>query len=268
MILLHSILLLGTLGLLFGSGLAYASKKFSVIEDDRIEKLTSILPGANCGVCGFPGCRSLAKSIVSHTSTVNACIPGGSETAEQIAQIMGVETQKMIPQIAIIHCQGGKKEAKTCFLYQGIADCIAANNFFGGNKTCTYGCLGFGNCYKVCPFHAIVMTNNRLPVIDPKKCTGCGKCVEVCPKNIISLLPRTEHIYLACSSKDKGKIVKEYCLSGCFGCTLCANPKVTPSLGVIIKENLPKLDYTKEHDFSGALEKCPTKCFVKIEKAP
>lgn len=254
---------LGILGLFFGLFLAYASRKFAVETDPKIEQLTEALPGANCGGCGFPGCAAYAEYLVTSGADINKCAPGGSEVAAQIADILGVENVgDTVPVIAAVQCRGGNAEAKRKFQYQGIQDCVAAQMVSGGDKACSYGCLGMGTCVKACPFDAIHMGDNGLPVVDEEKCTGCGNCVTACPRDIITLIPINQRVYLGCVSHDKGKAVKQVCTVGCFGCTLCAMPKVTPSGAIKMDNNLPVINDIYAEDLMQAVEKCPAKCYV------
>ncbi|MDP8219511.1 MAG: 4Fe-4S binding protein, partial [Candidatus Theseobacter exili] len=164
---------------------------------------------------------------------------------------------------AVVQCRGGKEEAKERFIYNGIHNCESAQQLMGGSKACTYGCLRFGDCVKVCNFDAIRMNSNNLPEIDEKKCTGCGLCVKACPRSIITLIPKKERVYLACVSQNTAKTVKAACSVGCIACKICSLPKFTPSGGITMEGNLPEMHYDKEHAFEGALQKCPNKCFIK-----
>lgn len=254
---------LGFLGLFFGLFLAYASKKFAVEVDPKVEMVLEILPGANCGGCGYPGCSGYAEAVVKEIANVDLCAPGGAEVVEQIAKILGKENVgTKVPVIATVQCRGGKAEAVERFVYQGISDCTAAQMIDGGNKACSYGCLGLGSCAKACPFDAIEMSDNGLPLIIAEKCTGCGICVKTCPRNIITLLPTTQKIFVGCVSQDKGKAVKAVCTVGCTGCSLCSRPKTTPSGAIEMDGNLPKIKDIMADDLMNAVEKCPTKSFV------
>jgi len=261
---LASIIGLGALGLLFGLILALASKKIAVEIDPRVEKILEILPGANCGACGFAGCSAYAEAIVAGKAPITECTPGGTEVVEKIATIMGVEAVTVEPKVAVVQCKGGRKEAKQKYIYQGIEDCNAAAILAGGPKACIYGCLGLRSCVRACPFEAIIMNDNGLPVILEDRCTGCGICVDVCPRGIIKLIPRSQKVYLGCISRDKGKKVKEVCSVGCIGCSLCASPKITPSGKVHMEDNLPVLPPDWD-DYQKAVEKCPSQCFVVRE---
>ena len=254
---------LGTLGLFFGLFLAYASKKFKVEVDPKVEQVLEVLPGANCGGCGYPGCSGYAEAVVKGIAEIDLCAPGGAAVIEEIARILGKEnTGSTVPKIAAVHCRGGKAEAKERFLYQGIFDCTAAQLVAGGSKACVYGCLGLGSCVRACPFDALSMGSNGLPVVDEKKCTGCGICVKTCPRNIISLIPITQKIFIGCVSHEKGKIVKTICSVGCIGCGLCARLKVTPSGAIEMDDNLPIIKDPLAEDLPTAAEKCPTNSFV------
>jgi electron transport complex protein RnfB len=264
-VLLSSIATLGGLGLIFGSGLAYAARKFAVKKDPRVEEVMSVLPNTNCGACGQPGCAGLAAAIVAGDAPTTACIAGGQEVAQKVADVMGVEAGSVEPMVAVVQCRGGRKEAKSVAEYEGIEDCDAAMLVAESFKGCRYGCLGFGTCVRACPFDAMVMNENGLPEIIEEKCTGCGNCVNACPKNIIKLIPRSQRVYLGCVSKDRGKGVKEVCTVGCTGCKLCASPKVTASGAVEIVDNKPEFG-PEWSDFEKAVEKCPAGCLV-VRKA-
>ena len=266
---LLAIITLGGLGLLFAAGLAWASKKFAVQEDPRLPRIMNVLAGANCGACGYPGCRSFAEAVIKGQAAISGCTPGGTESTSRIALIMGLETdgEEYVPRVATIRCRGGHQEARQLFAYQGLADCAAAQLAGGGAKACRYGCLGLGTCVRACPFDALSMGGNGLPEVDEERCTACGLCVSACPRNIIELIPRSAQVYLACVSQDKGKAVKSVCTVGCIGCGLCAKPKVTPSGAITMKENLPQVDYTKGGmDLLVAAAKCPTSSYV--DKVP
>ena len=263
-ILLISLLTMGGLALILSCGLVIANEKLKVQKDPRVEEIAELLPNINCGACGFSGCYGYAESIVQNKIGIDICALGGREVTKKIAEIMQLEAAEKEEQIAIIGCQGGSKEAKRRFQYQGINSCRAVNLVAGGNKACIYGCLGLGDCVKVCPFKAIKMNNDCLPVVDEEICAGCGLCMKACPKTIISLISKTQEVYLGCVSQDKGKVVKESCSVGCFGCSLCASPKITPHESIVIKENLPMIVLENIRDWNilnTAITKCPAKCF-------
>lgn len=257
--------IVGSVGLFFGLGLSIASKKLHVYVDPRIGKIQNVLPNANCGACGFPGCSAFAKAVAEGKAEPTGCIPGGQKTAHEIADILGVTAEASEPVMAVVHCKGGKKEAKERSRYQGIADCHAAVLTGNGSKVCTDGCLGLGSCVRVCPFDAIHVNENGVAFVDQDKCTGCGKCIKACPRNIISLIPRVHKIFLACSNHERGAKVKKYCSVGCTACTLCV--KATPSGAIEMQNSLPEMDYTKDENFIPAANKCPSKCFTDLVKA-
>ena len=266
---LSSILTLGVLGLLFGSGLAFAAKKFAVEIDPKVEAINAVLPHANCGACGQPGCAGYADAIVAGRVPPDKCTPGGKDVAEKIAQIMGLSGLIVSePKVAVVHCQGGHKEAKERFHYQGIQECRAALLVNNGSKACRFGCLGLGSCAASCPFGAITMNRNGLPVIDEEKCTGCNVCVVTCPRGIISLIPRSQTIYLACRSLDKARAVKDVCSVGCFACKICVTPKVAPSGSIVMPGNLPEIRDIHSPELLVALDKCPANCYVYRGEPP
>ena len=258
-VLFSSIFTLGALGLLFGGGLAYASIKFAVKHDPRLALVTDLLPGANCGGCGFPGCNAFAEGVLRGEAPVTGCGPGGKEVAEKIAKVLGLVLDEMTPLVAVVQCQGSKELAKERYVYSGIQTCAVAHKTGGGHKSCSYGCLGFGDCARSCVFDALHMGEDGLPHVDEEKCTACGACVRACPRDIMKLIPVTQQVYVGCVSQDKGKSVKDVCKVGCIGCTLCE--KVTPSGAIKMKGNLPVIDPSGT-DLVISVHKCPTKSLV------
>ncbi len=254
-----AIISLAGIGLILGIGLGIAAKKLAVAVDGREEEVTKILPGANCGACGLPGCQAYAAAVVSSKAPVNACIAGGNEVSSQLAEVMGVETEESVPRVAVICCRGGKDEIEEKFIYKGVDNCLASSLLQGGGKKCAYGCLGFGSCVSACPFGALKMGENGLPVIDEEKCTGCGMCVKACPRSIIQLIPKEQKVYVACVAKDKGKDVRKICSVGCFGCGVCA--KVSPD-AVKMDGNLPHIHSDDMEKIAKAVEKCPPKVLI------
>jgi electron transport complex protein RnfB len=259
---LTSVVILGSLSLLFGVVLAIASRLLLVKVDPKTESIYEALPHADCGVCGYPGCQSFAEAVARRNAPVDGCPVGGPKVARQVASVMGVEAKPKQSMRAIVRCQGGKGKAKDRFEYRGVQDCHAAELVAGGHKACTYGCLGMGSCVKACPFGAMTMGEDGLPVVFEDKCTGCTLCVSACPRGIMDMLPRSQSVFVACVSKDKGKKVKAICSVGCTGCKLCASPKVTPSGAITMEGNLPKLDYRRGDTFELAVQKCPKNCYV------
>lgn len=256
------VIVVGAVGMFFGLGLGFASKKLAVHVDPRIAKIQEALPNANCGACGYPGCSAFAKAVAEGKADPIGCIPGGSKTAHAIADILGIEAGESEPMMAVVHCKGGHKEAKERCRYEGIADCNAAVLAGNGSKVCPDGCLGLGTCVRACPFDALSINDNGVAVVDPDKCTGCGKCVAACPRKLIELIPRVHKIYLACNNHDRGAKVKKYCSVGCTACTLCV--KATPSGKIGMEDNIPRMDYTGDENFVPAANKCPQKCFVDL----
>jgi len=256
------IIILGGLGLGFGLVLAIASKKFCVEADPRIEKIFARLPGANCGACGFPGCMGFAEGLIQGSCSVEKCTVSNEEAKEEIAKILGVKIKEEVKKVATLHCFGGNR-AKDKYTYQGIKDCVAANLVLGGQKACVYGCLGFGDCLRVCPFDAIKMSEDGLPLIDKDKCKACNKCVEICPKKILSLSPLSGNVFVACSSHDSGKDTKAVCSVGCIACKLCE--KICPVDAIHVVDNLVIIDYNKCTSCGKCVEVCPMKTIKKRE---
>ena len=260
---LEAILAMSIMGILFGLGLAFASKIFKVEVDPKIEKILSALPGANCGVCGKAGCGGLAEAVAKGDASLTSCPVAGEEAYSEIANILGVEVESKEKKVARIRCGGGKR-SRDKYLYEGVKTCEASNLLTKGQKLCTFSCLGFGDCVTICPFDAIYMGENNIPIVDYSKCTACGKCIEKCPKNIISLEIASEEYYVKCLSQDKADFVRNSCKVGCIGCKICE--KLSKG-AFIIENNLSKVDYAKVNKstpFQLCVEKCPTKCIINI----
>ncbi|HEY8362712.1 MAG TPA: RnfABCDGE type electron transport complex subunit B [Tissierellaceae bacterium] len=253
---LNPVLVLGGLGLGFGVLLSVSSIIFAVKVDPKIDEVRSVLPGANCGACGFPGCDGLARAIVEGKAPVNGCIVGGNPVAEKVANIMGAKAENIEKKVATVLCQGDCSKAKEKGVYRGIKDCRAANILQGGSKACSYGCLGCGTCKDVCQFDAIEMRNG-VAFVNKDKCTACMKCIEVCPKKIIELVPYDNHYVVKCKSNDPGKVVRSKCSIGCIGCQICVKNCPTQAIG--FENYLAKIDYSKCINCGTCAEKCPTK---------
>ncbi|WP_026475935.1 RnfABCDGE type electron transport complex subunit B [Alkaliphilus transvaalensis] len=248
---------LGGMGLLFGAGLAYASKKFGTEVDPKLLLIRDALPGANCGGCGVPGCDSFAKAVFEGKLPVNGCPVGGAECASALAKIMGVEETESVKTVAKVICNGTTTKCKERFEYKGVQDCVAASMVGGGSKSCEYGCLGLGTCVRACPFDAIEIVDGRIAKIIPEKCTACGKCVEVCPKKVIDMVPYDQDVVIACNNKEVGKVVRQKCSVGCIACKICV--KSCPHEAIDFENNLAFINYDKCTNCFVCVEKCPTK---------
>jgi electron transport complex protein RnfB len=250
-----AISVVGGLGLIAGAVLAFASKQFAVVVDPRVERLESILPGANCGACGLPGCSAAAKAIVEGKASVNMCRAGGDSVVAAIAEVMGVVASSSAPQIAKIQCRGDIGIAKLQYEYHGIDDCRAAYILFNGAKACAYGCLALGSCAKACPFGAIEYKHHQVPRVDADICTGCGVCVDMCPRNLIELYDASAEVFVMCKSHDKGAQVRKICEVGCVACGACE--RVCPYEAVVVKEGLAVIDHEKCKKCGLCARQCP-----------
>lgn len=258
---LTPILILSILGIAFGAGLAYASKKFEVKVDERITAIRDVLPGANCGGCGETGCDGFAEALVMGKVLPNGCPVGGPDTAVAVGKIMGVEVDTNEVKAARVHCNGRDSVSKYKFEYYGMEDCKAAAQLFAGRKHCIYGCLGLGSCVKACPFDSIVIVNGIARVIEDR-CRSCGKCVAACPKGLISLVSRNKEYSVMCRSKDKGPITKKNCEVGCIGCTKCV--KTCQQGAISMDAFVARIDYEKCVNCGDCINVCPTMAIRRL----
>ncbi len=254
--LLGSILEIGFLALCFGAFLGFAAKKFHVPVDPRVEQVEDVLPGANCGACGYPGCSGFAKAVVEGEAPIAGCIPGGEGVTSAISSILGVEAGASTATIAVLKCRGGKNHAVDAYEYEGIRDCQAAVLIQGGPKACPNGCIGLGTCVEACPFDAMAMGADDLPVVFRDKCTGCGACVTVCPNDVLELMPTADHVWIACNNVYSGKEVKQVCETGCIACQRCV--KECPFDAITFENNLAHIDYEKCKNCQICVVVCPT----------
>ena len=253
-----AVIVIAAVGLVGGIVLVIASRILAVKEDRRVSEITEVLPGANCGSCGFAGCAAYAKAVVGGEA-VNRCVPGGAETAKKIADIMGTDAGDTEPYKAFVACRGNLNNTNTRFEYSGIPTCSACNSVYNGNRSCPFGCLGFGDCVRVCKFGAIRIENG-VAVIDKEKCTGCGACKDVCPKKIIYLYPplREPRPTVMCANHEKGVDTRKQCKAGCIACGRCV--RECEQKAITLHYNVARIDYTLCNGCGKCVQNCPVKC--------
>ena len=273
---LYAVLVLGIMGAVFGAVLAIASKVFAVKTDERLPKLVEALPGANCGGCGFAGCRGMADALVKQDDiSALFCPVGGGDCMKAVAAYLGKSAPEKEPQVATVRCGGTCDKRPRTNEYNGAKSCAVASSLYIGQTGCAFGCLGFGDCVVSCAFDAIRMNPaTGLPEVDPDKCTACGACVKACPKMIIELRkkwPKNRAVYVSCVSKDKGAVVMKACKAGCIGCGKCQ--KVCAFGAITIENNLAYIDPQKCKLCRKCVNECPTGAIVlagmdPLPKAP
>ena len=262
-----SLITLGVIGCISAVVLYLAAQKFKVEEDPRIDEVEAVLPGANCGGCGKPGCRNFAEACVKADSLDNLLCPvGGSPTMAQVGEILGLAAVESEPMIAVVRCNGTCEHRPKTSNYDGARSCQIMHNLYAGETGCMYGCLGCGDCVAVCKFDAIHMNpETGLPEVDEDKCTACGACVKACPKNIIELRkkgPKGRRIFVSCVNKDKGGVARKACAVACIGCSKCE--KECAFDAITISNNLAYIDYDKCRLCRKCVVVCPTNAIHEI----
>lgn len=264
-VLISSAILL-VLGILFGVMLGYFSKVMTINEDARIVKIAELLPGANCGACGFAGCANLAENLVKGKTSLEKCRQVSNGSAAEIAKILGIEidTSSFLKKVAVIKCQGNYDNVLLQVKIQGISSCKMATTLKAYKKACLFSCCGYGDCADKCPFEAIKRDQNGIPVISPSICTGCGICIEVCPRKVIDLVPAEKQVIALCANTSRGKEVKDVCKAGCFSCMLCV--KKCPKNAIAMVNNLPVIDRTLCDLCGICVDVCPVKSIRLINE--
>lgn len=249
------------IALVLGLILVVASKVFALPVDKKLEKIRAALPGVNCGACGYSGCDGYAMGLRDGDPDATKCPVGGNETAVELAEILGMEPPSFLPEVAYIFCQGTEEHTQKRFDYSGVISCAAAHGLFSGPNSCTYGCMGFGDCVAVCPYDAIYLSGG-IAHIDSSRCKACGLCVKACPKNLIEIVPRHYNAYsVSCRNHWPGAQTRKNCKVGCIGCTRCF--KVCPSGAITMDDSLAVIDPFLCTHCNKCLEVCPTKAIVR-----
>lgn len=270
-VLLSTILTLSLLGILAAVVLYFVAQKFKVEEDPRIDEVEKMLPGANCGGCGFAGCRGMADALVKNDDiSALFCPVGGGDTMKGIAAYLGKAAPEKEPMVATVRCGGVCDKRPRTNTFDGAKSCAVASSLYVGETACAYGCLGYGDCVAACAFDAIhINPETGIAEVDAEKCTACGACVKACPKKIIELRkkwPKGRAVYVGCVSKDKGAVVMKACKAGCIGCGKCE--KVCAFGAITIENNLAYIDSQKCKLCRKCVNECPTGAIKLVGMEP
>jgi Na+-translocating ferredoxin:NAD+ oxidoreductase RNF subunit RnfB len=266
-----AIILLGSIGAIAAFILFFLSKKFEVQEDPRIARISEVLPGANCGGCGYPGCGGFAAACVKADSLDGlSCPVGGSDVMKKVAEIMGETAGETIPKIAVIRCNGTCEARPRTNVYDGAPNCAIASALYGGDTGCSFGCLGLGDCVTACAFDAIhINRTTGLAEVTEEKCVSCGACVKACPKHLIEMRkkgPKSRRIFVSCVNKDKGGIARKACKNACIGCGKCV--KECAFDAIILENQLARIDDTKCRLCRKCVVVCPTHSILELNFPP
>lgn len=263
--LLYTILMLSALGAILAIVLYFVAQRFKVEEDPRIDAVAKVMPGANCGGCGYAGCQAFAKAAVQAEDLSTCFCPvGGNEVMKKVAAVLGKEAAEKAPMVAVLRCSGTCEVRPRISQYDGSRSCAVEANLYGGETACSFGCLGLGDCVSACSFGGIhIDPQTHLPVIDDSICAACGACTKACPKGLLELRnkgPKDRRVYVACANKDKGAVARKACKAACIGCQACV--KVCPFEAITVTDNLAYIDYTK----CRLCRKCVAVCTTKVIK--
>lgn len=157
------ILVLTTLGIVFGLGLGWAAIRFRVQSDPVIERIDALLPQTQCGQCGYPGCRPYAEAISREEADINQCPPGGDAGIRALADLLGREAKPLNP-------ENGELTPKTVVVID------------------EQRCIGCTLCIQACPVDAIVGATKLMHTVIASECTGCDLCVPPCPVDCIDVI--------------------------------------------------------------------------------
>lgn len=259
---LIALAVVGGVGLVAAISLALFSHFFGIPQDEREKALRENLPGINCGACGFKGCDDYAAAMARGEAGPSLCVPGGADVSASLSEILGVEAAPTKKRVAFVHCNGNCNATSKKMIYDGIKTCSAAAGVYGGPNSCSYGCMGFGDCAAVCPTGAICVEDG-IARIDARLCIGCGLCARTCPKGIISPAPRGTTTVVMCNSKDKGAEARKACKNACIGCKKCEI--ACPEGAITVENNLAKIDYDKCISCGICVKGCPTGCLKAID---
>jgi Na+-translocating ferredoxin:NAD+ oxidoreductase RNF subunit RnfB len=270
-IIIYTILTLSIIGVLSAIILYFVAQKFKVFEDPRIDQVEAALPGANCGGCGYAGCRAFAETCVNKGELTDLFCPvGGNDTMAGVAGILGIVAEKKDPRVAVVRCNGTCEHRPKTNVYDGTMSCAIAASLYGGDTGCQYGCLGCGDCVTVCDFDAIHMNQETgLPEVDDEKCVACGACVKACPKTLIELrkkAPKGRKIYVSCRNMEKGAVARKSCSVACIGCSKCE--KECAYGAITIADNLAFIDSYKCKLCRKCVSVCPTNAIIELNFPP
>jgi len=259
--LIYVIVTLSVIGVIAAIILYFIAEKFKVIEDPRIDQIAELLPAANCGGCGYAGCRNFAETIVKNESLDNVFCPvGGNDLLKLIGPVIGKVAEEKDPMIAVLRCNGSLANAPAKLKYDGLQSCAFMHQLYSGDNGCPYGCLGCGDCVAACRFDAIHLDPiTKLPVVDEEKCVACGACAKSCPRNIIEMRNKGKggkRVFVSCMNKEKGALAKKNCAVACIGCGKCA--KVCPFEAITITNDLAYIDFEKCKLCKKCVPECPT----------
>jgi Na+-translocating ferredoxin:NAD+ oxidoreductase RNF subunit RnfB len=265
-VILLAVAILGGIGLVFAALIALANRRLRVWEDPRIDVVTGMLPGANCGACGVPGCRALAEQLVSGARQPAGCNVATVDVKGEIAAYLGVDAGSAVKVVARMHCAGGMHVARQQAEYRGLPTCAAAAAVAGGGKGCAWGCLGLADCVRSCTFDAMTMSADGIPLIDVETCTACGDCVAACPKDLLALHPVDRHLLVQCRNLVSGDEALEECRVACTACGKCVMD-AAPGL-ISVASGVAAVDYRlNDMADAAAIARCPTGAIVWLRGA-